>query len=160
MTINDSPFMPYGEPMSLHKPTMHHRPHTHDMDHWLLYDDDSMSAPFSLLGNHDRDIRAPSSPQLPHLSLPEVNKEIDMSFSSEDSSSSQSPSQPLLGLPGADTDDDLLPVEYAVASSSPPLVSKADNLPLELPSESLLLISDLQDVPCVRCNRSVFFSLI
>ena len=157
MTIDDSHFMPHGEPTSLlgiHEPTTHHRPHTHDIHHWLPYDDDddSVSAftPFSLLGDHDRNVQAPCSPRLPRLSLPEVDEDVDMSFSSGDSSSSQSPSQPLLGLPGADTDNDLLPIEYAVASSSPPLISKPNNLPLESPSEPLLLIGDPQDVPYVR----------
>jgi len=60
---------------------------------------------------------------------------------------SKSPSQPLLGLPGVDTDDDLFLIEYAIGSSSP--VSKADNLPLELPSKSLLLIGGPQEVSCV-----------
>ena len=70
--------------MSLHESTMYHHPSTHDIHHWLPYDDDSMSVPFtlfSLLGNHDHDVQAPS-PQLPRLSLPEVNEDVDMNFSS------------------------------------------------------------------------------
>ena len=36
----------------------------------------------------------------------------------------------------------------------PPLLPKAENLPLEFPLESLLLTGDLQDVPCVRSLSS------
>ena len=156
ITTNDSLFTTHGEPtslLSIHEQTTHNRPRTYDVHHWSSYDyDDAMSppfTPFSLLGDHDRDLEAPCSPRLPRLSLPEVDEDVDMSVSSGDSSSSHSPSQPLLGLPGADTDGDLLPTVYA-ASSSPPLISKPDHLPLELPSEPLLLIGDPQDVPCIR----------
>lgn len=153
---NDSRFTTHGEPtslLSIHEQTTHHRPQTYDVHHWSSYDyHDVMPppfTPFSLLGDRDRDLEAPCSPRLPRLSLPEVDEDVDMSISSGDSSSSQSPSQPLLGLPGADTDDDLLPTVYA-APSSPPLISKPDHLSPELPSEPLLLIGDPQDVPCIR----------
>ncbi|KAL4075241.1 hypothetical protein V8B97DRAFT_1555767 [Scleroderma yunnanense] len=152
-TTDDSRFFPRGEPTSLFgKRPMNHC-HTHDIHRWSSYDyDDPLSTPFtssSLLGDHDRDVQAPCSPRLPRLSLPEVDEDVDMSISSGDSSSSQSPSQHLLGLPGADTDDDLLPAVYAATTTSlPPLISKPDHL--ESSSEPLLLIGDPQDVPFIR----------
>ncbi|KAG6330363.1 hypothetical protein ID866_8727 [Astraeus odoratus] len=102
--------------------------------------------PFSLLSDRD-DLQAPCSPRLPRLSLPEVDAEdVHMSDSSgADSTVTASPSQPLLGLPGADMDDTLLPT--TVAAASPPLISKLD-LPEQ--SEPLIFINDPRDVPLVR----------
>ena len=51
----------------------------------------------------------------------------------------------------------LLPIEYTIASSSLPLVFKADNIPLELPPESQLLIGNPQEIPCV-CSPSPVIS--
>ncbi|KAI6027201.1 hypothetical protein EDC04DRAFT_170198 [Pisolithus marmoratus] len=81
------------------------------------------------------DLEAPSSPLPRHTSLPEDDdiKDVQMSDSSGDSSFS--PSHPLLGLPGANIDDSLLPID-------PPYA------PNDL--EPLLLIDDPQDIPAVR----------
>lgn len=125
---------------------------------------DQHTNPFILSSLIDYDeAPAPCSPLLSQLSLPEIDESPciipsspfprssllpleDEDFQMGDwprDSSSPSPSQPLLALPGAVTDDDLLPTAFAAA---PPLPSIAPSLI----GEPLLLIDDPQDVPPVR----------
>lgn len=110
--------------------------------HWSPYDIHHMpaqsptpyrSSPLLYAG----DLETPSSPLPRHTSLPEDDdmKDVQMSDSSEDLSFS--PSHPLLGLPGANTDDSLLPIAFD------PRHAPTD-------SEPLLLIDDPQDIPAVR----------
>ncbi|KAI6111398.1 hypothetical protein F5141DRAFT_779293 [Pisolithus sp. B1] len=110
--------------------------------HWSPYDVHHMPAqsptpyiPSPVLCADD--LETPSSPLPRHTSLPEDDdiKDVQMSDSSEDSSFS--PGHPLLGLPGANTDDSLLPIAFD------PRYGTND-------SEPLLLIDDPQDIPAVR----------
>ncbi|KAI6110262.1 hypothetical protein EDD16DRAFT_1245977 [Pisolithus croceorrhizus] len=110
--------------------------------HWSPYDVHHMPAqsptpyiPSPVLCADD--LETPSSPLPRHTSLPEDDdiKDVQMSDSSEDSSFS--PGHPLLGLPGANTDDRLLPIAFD------PRYGTND-------SEPLLLIDDPQDIPAVR----------
>lgn len=135
---SDSPFMSDDEPSSLL-----------EIDelrpvglHWSSYDIHHMpvQSPPPYISSpllYADDLEAPSSPLPRHTSLPEDDdiKDIQMSDSSGDSSFS--PSHPLLGLPGANTDDSLLPIVF-----DPSYVPND--------SEPLLLIDDPQDIPAVR----------
>ncbi|KAH7890114.1 hypothetical protein F5I97DRAFT_640375 [Phlebopus sp. FC_14] len=90
----------------------------------------------------------PSSPCRRSCSdLPDTDVEMSHLSESDDASSvvSSSPSQILLSLPGADTDDELLPVD----SMSLTPAAAASFLPCP-PGQPLLFIDDPRDVPLLR----------
>ncbi|KAH7924082.1 hypothetical protein BV22DRAFT_538491 [Leucogyrophana mollusca] len=126
----------------------------------------------SLLSLNDADEPSPpESPSILHMDLPDIDddraphiipsspcrrscsflpdSDYEMSDPLEDAYRSSSPSQPLVSLPGADIDDDLLPA----AVSAPPFF-----VPLT-PSQPLLLIDDPQDVPLPRSPSPEDFDL-
>jgi len=118
----------------------------------------------------DMDIDEPGSPHLLHPNLPELEPEkaspqIPPSSPSRRSCSSlpeeadslqsipPSPSTSLLSLPGADTDDDLLP---DMSVCEPPTPSRS--VPF-VPSQPLLFIQDPRDVPLPRSPSPEDFNL-
>jgi hypothetical protein len=141
----------------------------HQQMHHL--DEHSPSAPpHPALSLTDMDIDEPSSPHLSHSSLPELEHEKALpqippsspsrrSYSClpEEADSSQppqplSPGTSLLSLPGADTDDDLLP---DMSVCEPPMPSRVPFVP----SQPLLFIHDPRDVPLPRSPSPEDFNL-
>jgi len=116
------------------------------------------------------DIDEPSSPHLSHSSLPELEHEKALpqippsspsrrycSFLPDDADNTQPPPSPspgtsLLSLPGADTDDDLLP---DMSICEPPVPSRVPFVP----SQPLLFIHDPRDVPLPRSPSPEDFNL-
>lgn len=118
----------------------------------------------------DIDIDEPESPRLLHSTLPELEHEKALPHIPPSSPSRRScshlpeeadslqPTQPspgtlLLSLPGADTDDDLLP---DISACEPPAPSRS--VPF-VPSQPLLFIHDPRDVPLPRSPSPEDFNL-
>ena len=150
--------VPLHIPWSSHQRIMHHP------------DEHPSSRRHSALSLTDMDIDEPSSPHLSHSSLPELEHEKALpqippsspsrrycSFLPDDADNTQPPPSPspgtsLLSLPGADTDDDLLP---DMSICEPPVPSRVPFVP----SQPLLFIHDPRDVPLPRSPSPEDFNL-